>query len=112
MLTCSKRGTTAISGYNMGCRCDRCASGKAGYDVRRKEKSRKFRAAHKAVPCADCGIEYPSYVMDFDHRDPTEKLFNIATAWNRSREVTLTEMDKCDVVCANCHRERTHGAKG
>lgn len=62
----------------------------------------------KEVPCADCGVEYPPWVMDFDHRDPTQKL-NIVSKMRAERTVR-EEIAKCDVVCANCHRERTHAA--
>lgn len=49
--------------------------------------------------------------MDFDHRDPAEKSFNISTAIpsGKGYERVLVEAAKCDIVCANCHRERTWG---
>lgn len=62
----------------------------------------------KNVPCADCGESYPSYVMDFDHVRGV-KTFNIA--WgvrNATTAALLAEIAKCDVVCSNCHRIRTH----
>jgi len=49
--------------------------------------------------------------MDFDHRFPDEKSFNIgrdALAGRCSLEQLEREIAKCDVVCANCHRIRTH----
>jgi hypothetical protein len=61
----------------------------------------------KSIPCYDCGEEYPPYVMDFDHRPGTVKSFNIAKE-RHSISTLLTEIDKCDVVCSNCHRQRTH----
>ena len=58
-------------------------------------------------PCLDCGLIYPSYVMDFDHK--REKEFTISEAIRRhSRERILKEIEKCDLVCANCHRIRTY----
>jgi hypothetical protein len=49
--------------------------------------------------------------MDFDHREGEQKLFDVS-ALNQHRWVSpatlRTEMAKCDLVCANCHRERTH----
>lgn len=46
--------------------------------------------------------------MDFDHVRG-RKLFNVAVgAFNVTEEKLLVEIDKCDVVCANCHRQRTH----
>lgn len=64
----------------------------------------------KSKPCADCGHKYPYYVMDFDHLPGTEKVDGISVmrANGRSRKLILEEIAKCDVVCANCHRERTH----
>lgn len=49
--------------------------------------------------------------MDFDHRDPNEKKYTVARliGSNYSLRVVERELSKCDVVCANCHRERTHG---
>ena len=65
----------------------------------------------KSVPCMDCGVSYPPYVMDFDHRDPSLKTTNVSRMKTRSIELIQEEIAKCDVVCANCHRERTHGKR-
>jgi hypothetical protein len=66
--------------------------------------------SRKKVPCKDCGELYPHYVMDFDHRDPSEKSYTINEMRRRRMAFTdiLAEIAKCDVVCSNCHRERTH----
>ena len=63
----------------------------------------------KSVPCADCGVTYPHYVMDFDHLDPTKKLYNVSSmvGKGKSKNDVLNEISKCGVVCANCHRKRT-----
>jgi hypothetical protein len=47
--------------------------------------------------------------MDFDHRDPREKSFNLCSgrAALKNRKQILAEAAKCDVVCANCHRLRS-----
>lgn len=60
----------------------------------------------KEVPCADCGVAYPYYVMDFDHL--RNKSFLLSRAKRKGRKVLQEEIAKCEVVCANCHRERTH----
>jgi len=61
----------------------------------------------KAVPCTDCGQSYPPYVMDFDHM--RDKEFNIAVDFARfSKKKLMEEIAKCEVVCSNCHRIRTH----
>lgn len=60
-------------------------------------------------PCVDCGIQYSYYVMDFDHRDPQTKVANISRLTRQafSLELIQSELEKCDIVCANCHRIRT-----
>lgn len=72
---------------------------------RHYNKIREIIETAKDVPCMDCGVEYPHYVMDFDHRNPEEKEVNVGAA--RSIKKTIIEIEKCDVVCANCHRIRT-----
>ena len=57
--------------------------------------------------CLDCGIKYKSYILDFDHVYG-KKVANIGQMLNYfSIEDILKEVAKCDVVCSNCHRERT-----
>lgn len=56
-------------------------------------------------PCVDCGEEDP-VVLEFDHLHGKE--INISSAINNwSIRRVQEEIDKCDVVCANCHRKRT-----
>jgi hypothetical protein len=78
----------------------------------RHAATNEFLAAHRCFPCDDCGGSFASYQMDFDHRDPSTKSFTISRGEGllASRERLLKEMDKCDVVCANCHRLRTYAA--
>jgi len=89
----------------------RCKACERKRGTRRKKERLDGRAKiirkAKSVPCADCRTEYPYYVMDFDHRAGTVKLFNLSQ-WRRVGVGNIVdEIDKCDVVCANCHRERT-----
>jgi hypothetical protein len=60
------------------------------------------------TPCADCGVSYPHYMMDFDHLPHVEKIANISwLAGHSSWKIVQQEIAKCEVVCANCHRKRT-----
>lgn len=64
--------------------------------------------AFRAVPCHDCGRRLPPCAMDFDHRDPSEKVASVTRMIGRAGvERILAEVAKCDIVCANCHRART-----
>lgn len=73
-----------------------------------KGRKRGLIRTVKERPCADCGVQYPYYVMDLDHARG-DKILNMAVTVARgfSDEEILAEIAKCDVVCANCHRERT-----
>lgn len=68
-------------------------------------------AKQKDAPCLDCGGKFPAFVMDFDHRYGVKKLFKIAAARMRKKSVVEAEIAKCDLVCSNCHRIRTHERK-
>lgn len=55
--------------------------------------------------CVKCG-ESRFYVLDFHHRDRNEKINDITSLIKGgSQETLLAEIDKCDLLCANCHRE-------
>lgn len=77
---------------------------------RTKNKNSKIREliikTKTDAVCADCKEDYPYYMMDFDHLG--DKEFTIASVKGISLEKLQAEIDKCDVVCANCHRIRTH----
>ena len=68
----------------------------------------------KNQPCQDCGGSFPTPVMEFDHTDSTTKREAVSTMveTGMSQKAILTEIAKCDLVCANCHRLRTWKRKG
>ena len=73
-----------------------------------RERKKILLAELKKGPCTDCGNSYPPYVMQFDHIG-TDKMGDISkmvtkVSWQR----VMDEVAKCEVVCANCHAERTH----
>lgn len=73
---------------------------KAGY-----QKIREMIDSYKRdKPCTDCGQVFPPCVMDFDHVRGTKK-FNVGLAKNLTQ--LAQEIEKCELVCANCHRIRT-----
>ena len=83
----------------------------AKLQAQRVTRNRSMLRKAKSVPCADCRVVYPYYVMDFDHRPGEVKCFNLANVAGQTR-ISLARLEaeiaKCDVVCANCHRIRTH----
>lgn len=61
-------------------------------------------------PCVDCGESDP-IVLEFDHL--RDKKFGIGQGMrDRPWQDVLAEIEKCDVVCANCHRRRTNQRGG
>lgn len=74
---------------------------------RSKEKKRLINAA-KEGPCVDCGKTFPPCVMDFDHLDPSTKIQRVSWMHRNSVKKIIAEIDKCELVCSNCHRLRTY----
>ena len=77
--------------------------GKKRYD----ETMNRLNAIKSSMPCMDCQQFFPPECMDFDHRDGAEKVDCVSLLLNRSWDVVLAEINKCDLVCSNCHRIRT-----
>lgn len=70
--------------------------------------TKKLLIELKNRPCADCGNSYPDYVMDYDHLDAKTKFKMVSKLINYSFGKIKEEVAKCELVCANCHRIRTH----
>ena len=58
--------------------------------------------------CTDCGRSYPPWVMDYDHvRGRKSHAIGEMVSQSFGNATIAAEIEKCDLVCANCHRERT-----
>jgi hypothetical protein len=77
-----------------------------------RQKLKQVAIAYKGGACKNCGYSKCIGALHFHHRDPKQKDFTIAVASHNS---TLTledikqELDKCILVCANCHGELHSG---
>lgn len=88
---------------------------KPEYIQRAKESNKKIRRKisnliikAKDKPCVDCGRELPHYCMDLDHLPGSIKIDNVSCLVKKcSVKIIETEIAKCEVVCAVCHRIRT-----
>lgn len=68
-------------------------------------KRKEMYLAAKDKPCAICKQSYPPVVMDLHHKDPTVKDNHVSDMVRSSSYQKLQEeIDKCVVLCANCHR--------
>lgn len=75
------------------------------YCIQRWQQRKLDAVEYKGGSCEKCGYnKYPD-VLEFHHLDPTEK----EAAWNKMRlwnwKKITAELDKCSMLCANCHRE-------
>lgn len=77
----------------------------------RKRNRDYLKELKEKTPCTDCGKKYPYYVMQFDHI--YEKNGAVADLARASVSIARLqqEIDNCELVCANCHAERTHSRK-
>jgi 5-methylcytosine-specific restriction endonuclease McrA len=83
--------------------------------LKSKDRRSFLRAALrqlKNAPCSDCNSIFPSYAMELDHIsdnkiDGITRMINIDAPIERIQE----ELDKVELVCANCHRVRTYNRR-
>jgi uncharacterized OB-fold protein len=80
------------------------------YTTERFRRRKKQAVAYLGGRCIDCGGVFPYHVYDFHHLDPTRKDVQFTVLRRRSWEAITQELDKCVLLCANCHRIR-HWAK-
>lgn len=129
MKTCSKCKRTKVAGeFNKNssrkdglqtfCRpCEK--QRKSEYYAKHKQRFVDYARAYKArkrewwnqykqtLSCIRCG-DTRWYVLDFHHRDPASKDFPLSEVDKFGIQRIMKEVEKCDVLCANCHREHHH----
>ncbi len=104
-------------------RCRTCVAAQqarwyAGRAEAHRERNRTARSARyrenrqlvdqlKSRACADCGQRHPPEAMDFDHVRGSKTTDIGSAVWQLGADALMTEIAKCEVVCANCHRVRT-----
>lgn len=76
----------------------------------KKRKLKHQLIQYKGGKCEICGYNKCEGALQFHHRNPTEKEFQLSdvnlNASNFSMENLQKEVDKCDLLCANCHAEQ------
>jgi len=87
--------------------CVKCASEAV---IKRRKKIKQKAVDYKGGKCKLCGYNKCVSALEFHHKDPTTKEFSIGLngatrSWNKVKE----ELDKCILICANCHREVHEG---
>jgi hypothetical protein len=81
--------------------CNSCVANRQRTRVKRR------CVEYKGGKCQSCGYCKSMRVLSFHHRDPEQKEFSIAGKMTWAWARLMKELDKCDLLCANCHLE-TH----
>lgn len=78
--------------------------------AKRRRKIKEMAIAYKGGACQICKYSKFQGAFDLHHLDPKKKKFGIADkGYTRSWDVIRAELDKCILLCANCHRELEAG---
>lgn len=72
----------------------------------RNRERKKLAVQHFGGACYDCKKSYPPCVFEFHHLDPTKKDVNPSHALTRSESRMWEELEKCVMLCSNCHKIR------
>ena len=102
-LFCNKHGMNRHLKSGKRWKCAECISDYS-YEYRRKQKQRCVD--YKGGCCMKCGYNASNHALHLHHRVPEEKSFdlssqNLAKSWGKLKD----ELDKCDLLCMNCHFE-------
>jgi hypothetical protein len=105
----------AITGAAKSTVSHHCGEGQSEKTGQRRKRSRNIidlwlHDQKEAEPCVDCLNYYPWWVMEYDHLPGFIKLFNISRYKNFTNDLNVVkaEVAKCELVCSNCHKHRTH----
>lgn len=84
----------------------RCLKCQTLYVHQKRQKTKRDAIAYKGGCCNLCGYNKCVAALEFHHLDPLFKEFEICSSLhNKSAETMQKELDKCILLCANCHRE-------
>jgi len=84
---------------NSKTKCNSCRTAK------RRETLKQQFCKLKGNECEQCGYSAYPETLIFHHKDPSKKDFSIASGYTKSLYTVLKELDKCSLLCHNCHRE-------
>ncbi|SOK58648.1 g371 [Yersinia phage fHe-Yen9-04] len=101
-ITCSKHNIKYI--FNEKKKIYECKGCNVEYVNNHRRKKKQMTVDYKGGKCQVCGYNKCLAALDFHHINPLEKDFNISTKFI-SFEKMKSELDKCILLCSNCHRE-------
>jgi hypothetical protein len=99
---CSVHGLVPFSLRKDGrYRCKKCSVDAVH---KRRHRLKEMAIEYKGGKCERCGYDKSKRALSFHHLDPNEKEFAVSSA-NKSWDSVKKELDKCILVCCNCHME-------
>lgn len=108
----SYREIASILGCSKGTISYHCGAGQKDKTRQRQRDRRSKNMKHvqeykQNHGCSDCKEDYPYWILELDHVRGT-KIGNLSVMVKQNTlEEVIAELEKCDVVCSNCHRNRT-----
>ena len=103
---CKKHGLTdyVINSTSTKYQCKKC---RVDSVTKRRQEVKRLLVEYKGGKCERCGVEYHPAVYDFHHINPEEKEITLGSnAAHKALSVLKKEVDKCLLLCSNCHREK------
>ena len=83
-----------------------CKQCRIEYSFERRKETKLKAIEYLGGKCADCGIIDDPCVYDFHHINPSSKEISFGSKRSLSFESIKDELDKCVLLCSNCHRKR------
>lgn len=109
----NKHCSKGVTGTCRDCSRERVNKGYSNNRNQRQSKAnevnqrrKKEIVDHFGNKCNDCGNTYPQYVYQFHHLNPLEKDFNPSYGYTKRPSMMWKELEKCVMLCANCHMIR------
>lgn len=103
---CKTHGMTEFRDIGRGdSKRGRCIKCRSEAVQRRRDKLKQMAVDYKGGRCQHCGYDRCIQALEFHHIDPTCKDFAISSGNTVAFEKIKVELDKCILLCANCHRE-------
>lgn len=99
---CSKHFVVNRRKGHVGSICGSCLN------KRKRQRIKNDCLDYLGGKCSNCGYNKNVAALHFHHTDPRLKLFGISHAYRYSLEKIREELDKCVILCANCHIELHH----
>lgn len=100
---CNKHGlTTHVLDVSKRFRCKKCRIDAVN---KRRKKLKIMSVEYKGGKCQICSYDKCIEALEFHHKDSNQKDFGVSKGPTYSWVKVKSEIDKCILLCANCHRE-------